>query len=69
MQFIGLDNNSYNIEDIKKCELKKEIEVDYHGEKIENHVYYAILKTGEKIPFRYHYYKRFLEDYQKIEDK
>lgn len=66
MKFTDLNNNVYNIEDIEKCELRKELIEDYHGNKLEKQTYYAILKTGKEIPFQYFNYKRYLKDSQKI---
>lgn len=66
MNFIDLNNNIYSIEDIEKCELRKEYSEDYHGTKVEKDVYYAILKTGKEIPFNYFYYKKYLKNHQKI---
>lgn len=61
LDFVDLNKNVHYIADIVRCEARREFIENVPTENI-----YAILRTGEEVPFLYHQYKKLLENHQKI---
>lgn len=67
LTFIDENKKKHFIDEIVKTEIVPEKVKTPHGEFCITNVYYAVLKNGTRVEYRYHVYKKYLNDSQKLQ--
>lgn len=61
MNFVGLNREVFNIDEVESCEPKVDYITSGRGEKLEITNYYVILKTGKRISVKLVIYNSIVE--------
>lgn len=67
LTFVDENKQQHFIDEILRTELKDKNIDTPHDEYATTDVYYAVLKNGTRVEYRYHVYKKYLNDSQKLQ--